>query len=88
MLKHCDVCDICRKKQNLFRFGVLQNKLSDYTVAAIPVLFAVESGNDTIGDARCGLSVEAENAVAIAAGVVKFFLRSSDERGILDENGR
>jgi len=88
ILKQFDVCFISLKKESLFRFGISPNKLFDYMLAGKPVLFAVESGNDPVREANCGISVEAENARAIVDAVLKFFSMSKKERDILGNNGK
>ena len=88
VLKFFDVCFISLKKEKLFRFGVSPNKLFDYMIAGKPILFAVDSGNDPVREANCGISVKAENAQAIVDGVLRFFTMSKNERKTLGENGK
>jgi glycosyltransferase involved in cell wall biosynthesis len=64
-----DLAYIGLQRQPLFRFGVAPNKLIDYMMAARPVLYAIESGNDLVREAGCGVSVKAEDAAAVAQGV-------------------
>lgn len=64
-----DLAYIGLQRQPLFRFGVAPNKLIDYMMAARPVLYAIESGNDLVSEAGCGVSVTAENAPAVVQGI-------------------
>jgi glycosyltransferase involved in cell wall biosynthesis len=64
-----DLAYIGLQRQPLFRFGVAPNKLIDYMMAARPVLYAIESGNDLVSEAGCGVSVAAEDAPAVVQGI-------------------
>jgi glycosyltransferase involved in cell wall biosynthesis len=88
MLARFDVCYIGLKAESLFRFGVSPNKLFDYMLAARPVLQAISAGNDPVGAAGCGISVEPENPRAIADAILSFYHMSPEERRRLGENGR
>jgi glycosyltransferase involved in cell wall biosynthesis len=69
LLEYFDLAYIGLQRQPLFRFGVAPNKLIDYMMAARPVLYAIESGNDLVHESGCGVSVRAEDAQAVAQGV-------------------
>ena len=38
----------------------------DYMMAAKPVIFAIEAGNDMVADAKCGISIAPEDPAEIA----------------------
>jgi len=88
ILKHFDVCYIGLKNVPLFRFGVSPNKLFDYMRAGKPVVYAINSGNDPVKDAECGLSVDAENPSAIADAIIKLYDMVPEERNRLGNNGK
>lgn len=73
---------------SLYKFGMSPNKIMDYMMAAKPILCAIQAGNDMVGDANCGLTVEAANPKAIAQGVLKLAELSNEERKTLGSNGR
>lgn len=72
----------------IFRFGIAPNKLMDYMMAGRVVLSAIESGNDPVSEAGCGLTVEAESPQAIADGLRRLGRLSPSERQAMGERGR
>ena len=72
----------------LYRYGVSANKLFDYMYASIPILQALSDGFDMVAAAACGLTVEAENPRAIAAGVVRMREMGSETLRAMGDNGR
>jgi len=88
MLALFDACYIGLKKENLFKYGVSPNKLYDYMYSAKPVLYAIDSGkNNIVKTAECGVSVEAQNSHAIAAGVEELY-KMGAQREKLGTNGK
>ena len=75
-------------RNDMFRFGICMNKLFDAMMAGKPVLYAVDAPNNLIRDYGCGVSVEAENAEALAEGIRTLLAMSPQERQRLGENGR
>lgn len=70
---------------SLFRFGIAMNKMFDYMMAGVPILYAIEAGNNPIQEAGCGLTVKPENPAALADAIMKLTTMS---RGELQEMGR
>jgi glycosyltransferase involved in cell wall biosynthesis len=87
LLQRFDVTYIGLQRQPLFRFGISPNKLIDYMMAGRPVLQAIEAGNDPVGEARCGLTVAAENPPAVAAGIRTLRAMTPAAREALGRNG-
>lgn len=87
-LDRIQIAYIGLKKQPLFRFGISPNKLMDYMMAARPVLMSIEAGNDPVGEARCGASVEAENGAAAATGLRRLAALPAEARQAMGERGR
>jgi glycosyltransferase involved in cell wall biosynthesis len=69
MIKKFDLCYIGLERESLFRFGVSPNKLFDYMLAQRPVLYAIDSGNKPVDEAKCGWSVEAAHPIGIAEAI-------------------
>lgn len=88
VLEILDIGYIGLKKQNLFKYGVSPNKLFDYMMASLPVIYAVEASNDPVKDCGCGISVPAEDAGAIADAVMKIKQLSPEEKEKMGKNGR
>jgi len=76
------------QKQPLFKFGISPNKMMDYMAAGKPIISAIESGNNPVLEANCGLSVAAEDPKQLAEAIDKLSQLSEDERMKMGENGR
>ena len=88
VLELLDIGYIGLKKQNLFNYGVSPNKLFDYMMAALPVIYAVEASNDPVKDSNCGISVPAENPDAVVDAVMKIKSLSEEEKIKMGQNGK
>ena len=88
LLRGFDIAVIGWQHQPIYRFGIAPNKLMDYMMAGVPVLHAVDAGNDPVADAGCGLSVPPEAPAAIAAGLRQLASLSAQERKAMGERGR
>ena len=87
LLRAFDVAYIGLQRQPLFRFGISPNKLIDYMMAGRPVLQAIEAGNDPVGEARCGLTVAAENPHAVADAIRTLLAMTPATRDAMGRNG-
>ena len=88
LLASFDLAYIGLQRQPLYRFGVAPNKLIDYMMAARPVLYAIEAGNDLVTDAGCGISVTAENAAALVQGIHAMRAMDPGQRNAMGLQGR
>ncbi len=75
-----DVAYLGAPKSPIYRFGVSPNKLVDYMMAGIPVLYAIEAGNDMVAETGCGFSVGPNNPQALVAAIEKCLTMSQAER--------
>ena len=87
MLKKFTLCYIGLERESLFRFGVSPNKLFDYMLAKRPVLYAIDSGNKPVDEAKCGWSVDAANPQLIANSISEAAKSNRAELNRLGENG-
>ena len=83
-----DIAYIGWNRQPLYRFGIAPNKLMDYMMAGKVVLHSVEAGNDSVGEAGCGLTVRPEDANEVAKGIRRLMALNSVERKMMGERGR
>lgn len=83
-----DAAYIGLQRQPLFRFGVAPNKLIDYMMAARPVVYAIEAGNDLVADAGCGVSVRAQDARAVAQAIRSIRALDAGQRTAMGARGR
>ena len=88
ILSKLDVAYMSLRKESLFRFGVSPNKLFDYMMAAKPILYSVEASNDPVSDAKCGISVKAENPDEVVKALDKFMSFTEEERIIMGNRGK
>jgi glycosyltransferase involved in cell wall biosynthesis len=88
LLAEVDIAYIGLQRVPIFRFGIAPNKLMDYMMAGCTVLNAIEAGNDPVGEANCGTTVQAESPPAIAAGLRRLAALSADERRAMGRRGR
>jgi glycosyltransferase involved in cell wall biosynthesis len=88
LLHEFDVAYIGLRNQPLFRFGVSPNKLIDYMMAAKPIMFAINAGNDPVTEAACGLSLPPESPQAIADALLKLASMSYAERKAMGLRGQ
>jgi glycosyltransferase involved in cell wall biosynthesis len=75
-------------REAIYRFGVSPNKLIDYMMAGVPVLYAIEAGNDPVADADCGLAVPAVDPAALSEAINRLRLTSPERLEQMGENGR
>ncbi|KAI5914817.1 glycosyltransferase family 4 protein [Thauera sp. 2A1] len=72
LLDACQVGYLSLRPEPLFRFGVSPNKLFDYMLARLPVLFAIEAGNDPVAECNAGISVSPGDIPGIADALAAF----------------
>ena len=77
VLEACDIAFIGAKKQPLYQHGISPNKVMDYMMSSIPIISAIEAGNDPVTDARCGVTVTPDDANSLV-GAVKVLCKMSD----------
>lgn len=88
LLGSFDVAFVSWRRQPIARLGVSHNKTFDYMMAARPILYAVEAGNDPVAETGAGISIEPESATAIVNGVIEFTRMSAQERAEMGAKGR
>ncbi|MFK5975005.1 MAG: glycosyltransferase family 4 protein [Sulfurovum sp.] len=71
ILSYFDVCYISAKKKEIYKYGVSPNKLFDYMYASKPILYAIESGENLVDKAHCGLSVKAEDKLLLSEKILE-----------------
>jgi glycosyltransferase involved in cell wall biosynthesis len=88
LLEMMDGLYIGWEKNPLYKFGISPNKLIDYMMAGKPIIHSVNAANDWVQEANCGISVEAENAIAIAEAIDRLFTWDSQERNLAGRRGK
>lgn len=88
LLHQLDALYVGLQRQPLFRFGVSPNKLMDYMMAGKPVIFAIDSPNDMVADADCGVSIPPEDSSAIAQAAMKLASLPKEELEAMGQRGQ
>jgi glycosyltransferase involved in cell wall biosynthesis len=88
LLGHFDAAYVGAPKKPLYRFGVAPNKVLDYMMAGVPVIYAIEAGNDPVAEAECGLSVASEDPLAIADAIANLAKLPAEDRRAMGHRGR
>ncbi len=88
LLARVDVAWLGWRRSRLYEMGVSSNKVLDYLLAARPVIQSGGADNDLVAESGCGLSVAAEDAAALAAGIERLLDAGPAERARLGQLGR
>lgn len=88
LMDNIDCCYVGALRNDMFRFGISMNKLFDSMMSGKPILYAVDAPNNFISDYHCGISVNAEDADALAEGMRRILSMSEDDRMRMGQNGR
>ncbi len=87
-LSKMDALYIGWHKLSIYRFGICPNKLFDYMLAAKPIIHSVTAGNDLVQEARCGITVAAEDIDAIKEAIEQIAGIQLDKQKELGNNGQ
>lgn len=87
ILELFDIGYIGLQKEELFKFGISPNKIFDYMFAKIPIVMAIDAGNDLVQEAGCGLSVPTCEPEDVAAAIVKIKAMPIEKRKELGQKG-
>ena len=88
LLRSADIGYLGAPKFPLYKFGVSQNKLTDYMLNCLPVLNATEAGNNLIDEVKCGFTIVPENAQILADTLIRFTDLDDRDKKNMGKNGR
>ncbi len=88
ILNQFDACYIGWHNNGLYRYGISANKIFDYMLSSKPVVHSINSFNDPIAESGCGISVPAEDTIAISEAIKKMSLMNETERSIMGARGK
>jgi len=71
----------------LYEYGLSANKLYDYMAVKKPIIISTPLDKNIIKDARCGISVEAENIKQLTDAILEMSTMNKTELDKLGENG-
>lgn len=78
-----------RDLPDLYRYGISMNKIFDYLAMARPIVIAMgDTANDPVTDAKAGLKVPPDDAVALASAMLALVEMPHEERIAMGQRGR
>ena len=83
-----DICFVGFKHSPLYSFGMSANKLWDYMMASKPIIMSIDSCNDPVAEANCGITISSGKTKDIAKGINDLLSLTDNERQILGDNGK
>ena len=89
LLDQVDAVYLGWKNRPIYRHGVSPNKIFDYMLSGKPILQAFSGAHDLVEQTQSGITVEAENPMAIAQGIKRMAtLLTKDELTAMGRNGK
>ena len=88
LINYFDIAYAGGVKSFLHSFGTSFNKLTDYMLAAKPIVYSVDESNSIVEKAQCGVQIPAENVNLLADAIRKLVQMSDSERRALGHNGK
>lgn len=88
IIQSFDICYAGGVHSILHQYGTSFNKVTDYMVAARPIIFSVDEPGSLVERVGCGLQVEAENIAQVAAAIVRLADLSPAQRQEMGNLGR
>jgi glycosyltransferase involved in cell wall biosynthesis len=76
------------KPEPIFRFGVSPNKLWDYMLMALPVVYVCRAANNPVLEYDCGMSADPDDLQGVVDIIFKLSQLSSSELSNMGERGR
>jgi glycosyltransferase involved in cell wall biosynthesis len=73
---------------DVLRYGISSNKLFDYLLSGLPIVFACRTSNDPVAEAHAGLSIPPEDPEALASTLERMAGMETSELRQMGENGR
>jgi glycosyltransferase involved in cell wall biosynthesis len=88
ILQKFDICYLGWYNKGIYQYGVSPNKVFDYMYSGKSILHSISVNNDIISKAKCGITVESENPIAIKEIIIEFFLKDLGEMDRMGANGK
>lgn len=88
LLAGVDVGFIGAKDMPIYAHGISPNKIVDYMMAGIPVISAIDAGNDPVAEAQCGFSVRPNDHQGLASVIIDLMRLGNDSRLEIGERGK
>ncbi len=83
-----DVLIASVRDTKVYQFGINSNKIYDYLAAGRPIIFAGNTPNNQVAEAKAGIIIPPDDINALCDAVNEMLNMSHRERKILGNNGR
>lgn len=87
ILQNFDTGFVGLKGSSLFKFGVSCNKLFDYMAAGIPIIQAIDAGNDLVAESGCGYSIKDGDVKQIKSSIEQLQSMPLEQRQQMGNQG-
>jgi glycosyltransferase involved in cell wall biosynthesis len=88
LLAHVDVGFIGAKDKPIYDHGISPNKIVDYMMAELPVICAINAGNDLVADAQSGFSVPPNDHQLLASVIIDLIYLGDEGRVQIGKRGK
>jgi glycosyltransferase involved in cell wall biosynthesis len=88
ILKLFDVCYLGWHNKDIYKYGISANKLFDYMYSSTPILHSISTKNDIVKEANCGISVKAEDSLAIKEAILYLYTLDKDSLDKMGQNAK
>jgi glycosyltransferase involved in cell wall biosynthesis len=88
LLKHCDVAFFSTLPSKVWKYGMSLNKLTDYMLAARPIIGSYSGYPSMLNEAGCGSFVPAGDAQALSKEILRLYRLPASEREKMGVAGR
>jgi len=72
----------------IYRFGISSNKMFDYMLSGVPIVSAIESPQDPVSEAGCGITVDPREPTLIADAIAHLAALPKEQRKGMGASGR
>ncbi len=88
ILKLFDVCYIGWHNNNMYKYGISANKIFDYMYSSKPILHSISIDNDIVKNAKCGITIVAEDTEKIIETIIKLYNMDKEQLNEMGNNGK
>lgn len=79
---------LCLHDNPIYRYRVNFNKVYDYMVAELPIVYSAKVKNNIIKSSKAGIAVPPGNPLEIGSALQKFRSMTTEERVLIAKRGR
>jgi glycosyltransferase involved in cell wall biosynthesis len=80
LLRNVEIAVLPNAKSDLYEYGISSNRLLDYMACARPIVLAINSNDNPVAEAHCGVIVLPEDAEQMAKAVIELCGMSDKQR--------